>query len=710
MPGQVTSISEGENRTLVATGRSAWAFDAEGNRSFIANSPSSIGGLLDYRGRALFGTQLGHRSSAADPSMLESLSPVHPWVGLSLVDETLFSFSGNALRRFSEADFSALERRPPDVVTVSSGNGFLRGASRSFPSPDGLLLATGSGEVFHTGDLSWAGYLNGGVQDVVFVDGGLFAVRRTEIVRYDERLLPVGRLEIDGTLGAAADAGDVIVLEADEASANGIRVHTYPFDAFRPPARGGQPEPPPSLNVANTVLFAGGGVLYVARRNPDELYRYAIAERRFLPPLAMLGQPVAGTYRQASGDVLIAYSDGRVTRLDPSTLGETVLMNTAGPVVELEAGGAGILGIGAAITAHSHDGEPLLRTPLVEATATQRVTWPGGVAMSNHIASVRVVFDETGVPAVAGGPGVEFSRDSIVRRDGSRILTRFGAILGVDPVSRLGDHGYTWEKGWWGDQLLTVRHDGGETLAEATDVDAGVTALANRFTGFPMDLVPHADGFVLATSVGPRTQLYFLDHELRTLHSEPAATPVVDLVGDAALNRQTGLYEQRVRFTNDSGAEVSGFRLGLPFLAASYELYNGSGTGEVFFDQPVAAGGSVDLTLEFYSPLRSGFVAGAVSHSTVLRELGAPAPPTAPFAIDRLLVLDDGSALIEFPSEPGVRYFVQTSGDGEGWSDCQFPVRAGGTRVQWIDNGPPKTPSHPSESPGRQYRVIRIDP
>jgi hypothetical protein len=33
-------------------------------------------------------------------------------------------------------------------------------------------------------------------------------------------------------------------------------------------------------------------------------------------------------------------------------------------------------------------------------------------------------------------------------------------------------------------------------------------------------------------------------------------------------------------------------------------------------------------------------------------------------------------------------------------------VKASSNRLQWIDNGPPKTASHPSEAPTRFYRMV----
>ena len=75
--------------------------------------------------------------------------------------------------------------------------------------------------------------------------------------------------------------------------------------------------------------------------------------------------------------------------------------------------------------------------------------------------------------------------------------------------------------------------------------------------------------------------------------------------------------------------------------------------------------------------------------------------------VDRCDVLPNGDVLIEFAAEPGALYTVQYSEDGESWINVVPDVLAGGTKVQWIDNGSPKTASHPSGEKRRFYRLFK---
>ncbi|MGD7652153.1 MAG: hypothetical protein ACQCXQ_02985, partial [Verrucomicrobiales bacterium] len=89
------------------------------------------------------------------------------------------------------------------------------------------------------------------------------------------------------------------------------------------------------------------------------------------------------------------------------------------------------------------------------------------------------------------------------------------------------------------------------------------------------------------------------------------------------------------------------------------------------------------------------------------------AQPTAtastPFAVNRISPMTDGSLIIEFNAEPGANYRIQYSDDAAEWKSCPVSIRAGGTKVQWIDRGPPWTDALPTTKPCRFYRVQTLD-
>lgn len=93
-------------------------------------------------------------------------------------------------------------------------------------------------------------------------------------------------------------------------------------------------------------------------------------------------------------------------------------------------------------------------------------------------------------------------------------------------------------------------------------------------------------------------------------------------------------------------------------------------------------------------------------------------PDTLPFAgqacqpigpppqFERSAMLPNRTFLLEFSSQAGRSYFVHYSSDLKNWKIVQPAITGDGSRIQWIDSGPPKTSSPPSAAPMRFYRVV----
>jgi hypothetical protein len=64
--------------------------------------------------------------------------------------------------------------------------------------------------------------------------------------------------------------------------------------------------------------------------------------------------------------------------------------------------------------------------------------------------------------------------------------------------------------------------------------------------------------------------------------------------------------------------------------------------------------------------------------------------------------------LVEFLTISNRLYSIQYSSNLRSWKDAQPAVTGNGTRIQWIDNGEPKTESTPAATPARFYRVILL--
>ena len=188
----------------------------------------------------------------------------------------------------------------------------------------------------------------------------------------------------------------------------------------------------------------------------------------------------------------------------------------------------------------------------------------------------------------------------------------------------------------------------------------------------------------------------------------PSTNVVIFSVSPITLNPQTGLFEQTVRLTNSGTATIDGIQLLIQGLPSDVRVYNASGNiNNIPFVQsslPLAAGATVDLLIEYYRANRQ-----AIPQPTFVVQSAPPVAVTETgplMAIDRSVQLASGRFLIEFSATPGRRYAVQYSSDMVTWKTANPVITAPSNRVQWYDDGPPKTESKPGDISSRFYRVM----
>lgn len=184
-------------------------------------------------------------------------------------------------------------------------------------------------------------------------------------------------------------------------------------------------------------------------------------------------------------------------------------------------------------------------------------------------------------------------------------------------------------------------------------------------------------------------------------------------VASPHINRQTGLFEQTVRFRPATPFPDRSARIrihGLPSGVAWLQTTGTDARGPYleWLGSP-SPDGSILLTLTFQNPLRVG-----IPSPTFSAEYGFWPPPPPPqgtrFAVLRTLPRPDGSLLLEFDAEPGGLYQIEVSEDMQSWGATPSTIRAGGNRAFWIDRGPPETPRLPGPGVSRFYRVVRLAP
>ncbi|MDP7308557.1 MAG: DUF11 domain-containing protein, partial [Roseibacillus sp.] len=183
---------------------------------------------------------------------------------------------------------------------------------------------------------------------------------------------------------------------------------------------------------------------------------------------------------------------------------------------------------------------------------------------------------------------------------------------------------------------------------------------------------------------------------------------IVTSAGEIALDLQTALFKQTITITNNNPLAVPALRLLVDGLPGDVTVHNAQGEsgGRSFllYNQALAPGESVELVIEYFQADASG----GFEPEFEIELLDAAEVTTSAEGIDlnRIALLPNRDTLLEFTSIVGDTYTIQFSENGEDWIDVVPDVIAGANVTQWVDNGPPKTASHPRTTENRFYRVV----
>jgi hypothetical protein len=187
--------------------------------------------------------------------------------------------------------------------------------------------------------------------------------------------------------------------------------------------------------------------------------------------------------------------------------------------------------------------------------------------------------------------------------------------------------------------------------------------------------------------------------------------PPVVQNGSIQFNPQIDEFVQTVSVTNPTYYTYTSVRVLIGNLAPGVQVVNASGvTNGVPFVQsllPIPPGGGVTFTLDYYVPFRvpPSNMVFTVQLAAPLSALNEAGPMQH---ITRGLLLPDKSYLVDFKTLPNRVYYVQYSSDLANWSTAIPAIAGSGSEFDWIDSGPPETPTPPSAQPRRFYRVILL--
>jgi uncharacterized repeat protein (TIGR01451 family) len=245
------------------------------------------------------------------------------------------------------------------------------------------------------------------------------------------------------------------------------------------------------------------------------------------------------------------------------------------------------------------------------------------------------------------------------------------------------------------------------TMAGGTSQTIGVTVQPTNAGSFPVTASVHAPGFIDSNPANNSARFNLAVSDF--LPGQFTVSNISSMVFDP----QTSLMKQSIRLTNVGTNAAPAVRVVVAGL--SNLLFNAVGTNDgkpyVLYAATLDVGQQVDLGLEYFIPSRRPITVPDSNYTALVVaavDLSAPAGTGNTVSIRK--VVPNNSILLEFPSITGASYTVLYSSDPNFQTNvlqAQPAITAPANRTQWIDDGPPKTISPPTDAASRFYRVRR---
>ena len=238
----------------------------------------------------------------------------------------------------------------------------------------------------------------------------------------------------------------------------------------------------------------------------------------------------------------------------------------------------------------------------------------------------------------------------------------------------------------------------------------GDTASFNLPYSVPSSVPGGANSIVTAAELASTNERIINPEDDSSSEATSVISPgnIVTSAGEIALDLQTALFKQTITITNNNSLPVPALRLLVDGLPGDVTVHNAQGEsgGRSFllYNQALAPGESIELVVEYFQADASG----GFEPEFEIELLDAIEVTTSAegIALNRIALLPNRDTLLEFTSIVGDTYTIQFSENGEDWIDVVPDVIAGANVTQWVDNGPPKTSSHPRTTKNRFYRVV----
>jgi PKD repeat protein len=436
---------------------------------------------------------------------------------------------------------------PADIIQITlNSDGTLGGgrdspyhgaypsATRTFVFPGDARVADDSGIVYNTADLTYNNSLAGAFDDLAFYGDLPIVLRGGTLYAYSNTFQETGRYVLGGGVSRIFVLGTKIYA-LGSGGANGATVTTVAVGQLTP-LQPGQPVDPTALTYTPDGAALGtDGVLYLLSRSNLSIFRWSIAERRYLASIPLAEAPRYMAYADVTHRIYLAYPSGRLTQIRlAESLAEQNFANTAASPCGFAAAGDLVFACDPVGAWLSHDvfspaGTMVAQrewnyfsTEYIWSAANRKMYFFRDDTSPNDL-----IWEDIGAGGALGAEQDSPYHDSTgivhpirVSPDGTIVLLGSGRIYDATSLVLINSLANDIGDAAWGSSLYTVRAANGAAELQKWGANYGLSA-SRATPGAPLRLFNTSQGLLALTNVYGTTRFSLWDSALAPIYASP---------------------------------------------------------------------------------------------------------------------------------------------------------------------------------------------
>jgi PKD repeat protein len=437
----------------------------------------------------------------------------------------------------SPADIVQVVLNPDGTLGAESDSpyhGDYPSAGKTWVFPGEARVVDDSGIVYNTSNLTYNNSFAGSIGDLAFYGDLPIVLRGSTLIAYSNSFQETGRHTL-ATQPRNIYVADSFVYAFSFGGDRGVDVVRTSVSALTP-SEPGQPVDPNSLAyVPDAVTLSADGIVYLLSRANLSVFRWSVAERRYLPTIPLVEAPSYMDYSDANRRLYLAYPSGKLTQIRLSeSIGEQPFANApVGPCGLATAGEFVFIcdPVGAWVSHFTYNPDGALITQKEWNYYSYEYTWSAAnrkmYFFRDDTSPNDLIWEDINAQGALGATQDSPYHDSAgiahpirVAPDGSIVLLGSGRIYNAITLNLLNSLANDINDATWGNGLFTLRSlNGGSQIQKW---GATYSIIASRQTeGQPIRIFPITSGKLLITNFHGVPRFSIWDNALNRIFATP---------------------------------------------------------------------------------------------------------------------------------------------------------------------------------------------